>query len=482
MSDLKGRHYIAGEWVDAAADGWLHSNNPANGCRVGTSPKGSETLAEAAVEAARHAFEKSSWAMEPRLRAGVLLEVAARLEARQSDIARLLVQENGKIIGQAMHEVAAAVSETRYYAGLARNIFGRTFESGSDRMSLLTREPAGVVAVIVPWNAPVTLLVRSLAPALAAGCCVVVKPAAQTALTNAAVIGCFDGIEGLPDGCVNSVNESGTKVGRTLVSHTDVDVVSFTGSSRTGKIIMASAAETIKHVSLELGGKAPALVFADADLELAIAEIRRSAIALNGQMCTSVSRVLVDRAVSDRLERQLPDAFDSVKVGDPLHPGTELGPLIDMASRNRILGIIGRAGEEAELLLRGRAPGGVLESGSFVTPTLFRTDDPESWLVQTELFGPVVALEVFEGEEEAIAKANATRFGLVASVFTRDLNRAMRVARRLKFGTVWLNSHNRLMAEAETGGYRESGIGRLHGVEAMNDFLETKHIYVESGD
>ena len=372
-----------------------------------------------------------------------------------------------------------AFGEARYYAGLARNVFGRTTETGPGKISMLTREPSGVVAVIVPWNAPVTLFVRSVAPALAAGCTVVVKPAPQTPLINAEIMRCFDDIPGLPPGVINSVNENGIEVGQALATHAEVDVISFTGSSATGKVMMRAASDTLKHLSLELGGKAPAVVFEDADLDLATAEIRRASIVLTGQMCTAISRVLVHSSLADEMTQRLTAAYGSVKVGHGLDAGTEMGPLIDAPNQARVLGIIDRAADEADLVLRGVAPDGDLSAGAFVTPSIFRIDEVTHPLVQDELFGPIISVETFEDEAEAIAKSNATRYGLASSVYTRDLNRAMRLGRKLKFGTVWLNSHNRLLAEAETGGYRQSGIGRLHGVEALNDFLETKHVYME---
>ena len=482
MTGLQGNHFIDGVWVQEAPNGMMESINPSTGHSLGTVPRGSPDLADRAVRAARCAFESTDWASDPRLRARVLLAFAANLEARKEEIARLLASENGKVLAQCVHEVAAGFGEARYYAGVARNIFGRTFESGPGKMSLLTREPSGVVSVIVPWNAPVTLFVRSVAPALAAGCTVVVKPAPQTPLTHAAVMACLDQIDCLPRGVINSVNENGTEIGEAFSTHPEVDVISFTGSARTGKVIMANAARTVKHVSLELGGKAPAIVFADADLDKAVAEIRRSSIALNGQMCTSISRILVEAPIHEEMAERVVAAYRSTVIGDPLEPGTELGPQIDKANQERILGIVDRAGRETELLLRGEAPGGALAAGSFVTPSVFAIDDLASDLVQDELFGPIVSLERFRDEAQAIEMANATRYGLASSVFTNDLKRAMRMGRKLKSGTVWLNSHNRLLAEAETGGYRESGIGRLHGIEAMNDFLETKHIYYEAED
>ena len=482
MSSESGHHYIAGTWIADASNGMADVVDPSSGEVIGQAPNGSAALAEQAILSARDAFETMSWASDPRLRAKVLLEVADRLEARQQGIAQLMARENGKVLGQAVHEVAAGVGEARYYAGVARNVFGRTFESGPGKMSLMTREPAGVVSVIVPWNAPVALLIRSVAPALAAGCAVVIKPAPQTPLTNAAVMACFDEVDGLPPGIVNSVNEHGTEVGTVLSTHPEIDVVSFTGSSRTGKIIMANAADTIKHVSLELGGKAPAIVFDDADLDKAVAEIRHSAIILNGQMCTSISRILVQDTILDDMTARMRAALASVATGDPLATGTEMGPLIDKPNQHRVLGLVDRAADETGLLLRGGPLEGDLANGFFVTPSLFACDDVSHPLIQDELFGPIVALERFADEAEALAKANATRFGLAASVYTNDLKRAMRLGRKLKFGSVWLNCHNRLLAEVETGGYRESGIGRLHGIEAMNDFLETKHIYYEAED
>lgn len=480
MSAQQGFNFIEGRWIGEVGNGTSDVIEPATGRVMGSAPNGSAALAGDAVAAARAAFETTDWAFEPRMRAKALLEFADALEARREEIATLLARESGKVLPQAIGEIGAGFGEARYYAGIARNVFGRTFESGRGKMSLITREPSGVVSVIVPWNAPVTLLVRSVAPALAAGCSVVIKPAPQTPLTNAAVMACFEAVSSLPPGIVNSVNEFGTEVGTVLSTDPDIDVISFTGSSRTGKVIMANAAETIKHVSLELGGKAPAMVFADADPERAVSEIVRGALALNGQMCTCISRILVQDEVYDDVTARLIAAFGNVAMGDPLANGIGLGPLIDKANQNRILELVARAEDEATVLLKGGPGKGPLAAGSFVSPTLYAIDNVTHDLVQQELFGPIVSVERFATEADALAMANATRFGLAASVYTRDLDRSMRISRALRSGTVWINSHNRLFAEVETGGYRESGIGRLHGVEAMNDFLQSKHVYFEN--
>lgn len=481
MGYLEADHYINGTWVAEAPNGYTESLNPATGELLGRAPNGSVELAERAVMAARETFETNVWASSPRLRSAALLEFADRMEARKDEIANLLSRECGKILAQAEGEVMGSIGEARYYAGVARNLFGRTFESEPGKLSLMTREPSGVVSVIVPWNAPVILLVRSIAPALAAGCTVVIKPAPQTPLINALIMQCIAETTSLPFGAVNSINENGIEVGHILSSHDEIDVVSFTGSTHTGSIIMSNAARSIKHVSLELGGKAPAVVFADADLEAAIGEITRSSLVLNGQMCTAISRVLVEEQVYDDMKERLKRSFENIVIGDPLQTGVQLGPLIDQSNQERVLKVIERAVLETnDVVLRGEALRGDLSAGSFVSPSIFEVSDTSNWLVQDELFAPIIALERFGDEAEAIARANATRFGLASSIYTNDLKRSMRVSRKLKFGSVWLNCHNRLMPEVETGGYRTSGIGRLHGIEAMNDFLETKHIYLES--
>ncbi len=468
------RHFIDGAFL---AEGPLApSINPADETVVGEAHLGTADLVARAAGAAREAFA-TTWPQAPRQRAQALFEFADRLEAARDEIADLVVAENGKLRKEALGETMGAISEARYYAGLARNIRGSMQEVLPGQLSLFHREAAGVAAIIVPWNAPVTLLVRSLGPALAAGCTVVLKPAAQTPLVHARIMECLADCPSLPKGVVNSVNENGTEVGKALVASPLIDVISFTGSSATGKLIMAGAAPTLKRVGLELGGKAPAVIFEDADLDLAVKELTYAALNMAGQICVAPARFLVHASVAGAFEEKIAAAFRATRTGPGNDPASTMGALIDRPNQERLVRIVEQAGDEGELILKGTP----LEKGAFLTPTLFRIDDLTSSLVQEELFGPVVSVETFEDEAEAIAKANATRYGLAASVFTRDLNRAMRASRAIRAGTVWLNAHTRLFAEGETGGYGQSGLGRLHGPEGLADFLETKHIYLEQG-
>jgi acyl-CoA reductase-like NAD-dependent aldehyde dehydrogenase len=479
---LTASHYIDGQWTDAVAGAprYGESLNPATTEAAARYAEGGSAEAEAAVAAARRAFEQSPWRHAPRLRADVLLRFADKLDARKEEIADWLVTLNGKLRRESMGEILAAVSELRYYAGLARNLFGRVIEVEPGCFSSLEREAAGVAAIILPWNAPITLLVRSLAPALAAGCAVVIKPAFQTALAHNLALECLTGDERIPAGIVNSVIESGATVSQHLCVAPDVDVISFTGSTAVGKKIAAAAAGTLKRLSLELGGKAPALVFADADEDKTVAGVVAGSLIMAGQQCTAISRVLVHESVYDRYAARLTEAFKQVRVGRGDDPRSQMGSLIDIANRDRIAQLVEQAGNAGKVLVHGRTPGGDLARGAFIEPSLVAIEDLNSDYVQRELFGPLLVIERFRDEDDAVARANATRYSLASSVWTTDARRGRRLATRMKFGTVWANCHNRLFAEAETGGHADSGYGRLHGQEGLNDFLETKHFYYET--
>ncbi|ADG19645.1 Aldehyde Dehydrogenase [Paraburkholderia atlantica] len=470
---MNARHWIAGEWTGTPN---IDSIDPATGDAIGRFADGGSSEADAAIAAARHAFDRTTWAQDARLRQDVLLGWASALEAERDMLATLLTRENGKAIAQSRDEIAGAISEVRYYAGLARHIAGHVLEPEPGTISTMLREAAGVAAIIVPWNAPAVLLVRSLAPALAAGCTVIVKPAAQTSLLTAAMLRCFEHTA-LPEGAVNLVNERGYAASQRLVDSHGVDVVSFTGSTATGKKIMAAAADSMKKLSLELGGKSCCVVFDDADVAAIAPRLARAATIISGQQCTAARRVLVHASRAAQMREQLASALASLRVGPGIDPATDIGALIDGTTRDAVARTIERACGTAErVLLRGTCSG-----HAFLSPTLVEHDDPKAFFCQDEIFGPFVTLEVFENEMEAIEKANDTVFGLSASVWTHDGARALRVARALRNGTVWINDHNKLFAEAETGGYRQSGLGRLHGYDALADFTELKHICMPAG-
>ncbi|KAB2903519.1 MAG: aldehyde dehydrogenase family protein [Burkholderiaceae bacterium] len=479
---LEALNLINGQWLVAQCGRWGTRHNPADGAAIGRYVASARSDAEAAVAAARRAFERPQWSQNPRLRQMVMLHWADRVEAHAESLAKLLTLENGKVLAQARGEIGAAVSEIRYYAGLTRYMPGHVFEVEPGVFSTLLKEPAGVVGIIVPWNAPAVLLIRSLTPALAAGCTVVIKPAPQTALLTAALIEHLHAVEGLPSGVVNLVSEEGHEVAAWLVESPDVDVISFTGSNATGQRIMAAAAPMMKKLSLELGGKSACLVFEDADVAKVAPALAAAATIISGQQCTAARRVLVHARHYEEMKSALGAALQALRVGPGLVDGMQIGPMIDAGTAACVGARIQDAMDAAdEVVLRGGVVGGELASGAFLTPTLVAHRDTHAFFVQEEIFGPLVVIERFEDEAEAVARANHSEFGLSASVWTHDGARAMRVARALRNGTVWINDHNRLFAEAETGGYRKSGLGRLHGYDALIDFQEIKHIYQSVG-
>ena len=482
MSGL-ARHWIDGQWTASSDGSESVTLDPADGSEVWRFADGSLAEAEASVAAARRVFETSGWAHDPRRRARALLEMADALDARRQPLAESLCRENGKPLGECLHEVAISSSELRFYAGLARASFGRVMETEPGHVSMIAREPMGVAGIIVPWNAPLILLVRSLGPALAAGCTAAIKHAAQTAGTSALACEAFAAAASLPQGCVNAFAERGAAGAKHLVASTEVDVLSYTGSTHVGKLIMADAAGTLKRLNLELGGSAPCIVFEDADLDRTAAALVKAGMVMAGQQCVAASRLIVHERILGAFTRRLALALEALVVGRGLDPATQLGPLIDLRSRDRVARLAADAVDRGARVLRepGR-PGGPLVNGAFLTPGLLQVDDPGDPILQQEIFGPVLTLQCFSTEAEAVQRSNDSRFGLAASVWTADLRRGQRVAQKIRAGTVWLNMHGRLAAEIETGGYKESGIGRLHGVQGLEEFLHSKHVAWELGN
>jgi betaine-aldehyde dehydrogenase len=473
-------NFVAGEWVEASSGRRFASYNPASGEEVATAPLSDRADAAMAARTARDAFEGSQWAEDPSLRSRILWRWAQALESQAERLARILTLENGKPLRESRIETGRADSAIRFYAGLARALYGRTLQLSPTTFSMINREPVGVVAVIVPWNWPVTLLIRSLAPALAAGNTVVVKPASYTPWISAEVLRPLLEDPELPRGVVNFVTGPGSTVGDELVTSPQVDMVAFTGDSATGKAIMQAASGTLKKLALELGGKSPNIIFSDADLSRALPAAAEAIFTTSGQICTAGSRLLVERSIKDQVVTGLAEIAGKLKVGPGLQEDVDMGPIISAGQLDRILSYVEVGKSQARLVAGGhRLSGPVYERGFFLAPTIFDDVPTASPLFQEEIFGPVLAVEAFETEEEAVELANATPYGLSAGLWTRDLNRMHRVARRIKAGTVWVNQYNRFYPEVEVGGYKESGIGRQYGLDGLLEFTHTKSINLE---
>ncbi|WP_328907521.1 aldehyde dehydrogenase family protein [Streptomyces sp. NBC_00234] len=469
------RHFIDGAWTESRRVG--SSTDPATGELVGTFADGGAEEARAAIDAARRAFETGDWARDRDLRARALFEMSDRMAERRDELIALLSRENGKILAEAALEVDLTISKIRYYGALALTESGRASEVRPGLYSMTLRQPAGVAGVIAPWNSPVILSVRSFAPALAAGATVVLKLPGQTALTNHLLFEIVAATTSLPKGAFNAFTESGSAGARLLVSDPGVDVISYTGSTRVGRSIMADASSALKAVSLELGGKTPMIVFDDADLDAAVPVLTKAITTFTGQFCMTGSRILVQRGIADELRTRLSAALEAVRVGPGDDPASDMGPLIDRANAERVDQLVAEAATYADVVVRGgRVTDGSLAAGAFIRPSLVEVTDVDVPIVQQEVFGPVATFEVFDDEADAIARANATEFGLAAGVWSRDADRPLRVGRELDAGTVWANTWAVVVDQMEEGGFKQSGVGRLNGERALEEFQEIKHI------
>ena len=467
------RHWIDGAWLESELV--TDSCNPATGEWLGRFADGGEAEARAAVNAARRTFAGTVWGLDRALRSRALLELADGFEARASELALILTRENGKTLAEATGEVGAPAAILRHNAAQALTGVGTAAEVAPGHYFSSVAEPVGVVAIIVPWNAPVALFVRSLGPALAAGNTVVAKLPGQTARTNALIADVVSKAPSLPVGVVNMFTESGNTGAPFLVESADVDMVSFTGSIEVGRQIAAAGAKTLKRVNLELGGKTPMIVFDDAALASTLPLLVAAVTTFAGQNCMAGSRILVQRGIADQVRERLGQRLTHVVVGPGEEQDTEMGSLIDKSAVARVDRIVADSASYAKVIVRGGpVTDGSLAFGAFYRPSLIEVEDLSAPIIQQEIFGPVATFEVFDNEDDAIHRANATEFGLAAAVFTSDVDRARRVSRQINAGTVWTNTWFAINNGFEEGGYKQSGVGRLRGARGLAEFQEIK--------
>jgi len=473
--------FLNGEWIEAGDGATREVFSPANNQLLAVAADGGERDAEAAIGHARRAFDEGPWPqMRAPERASYLFKLADLIDKNADALAELETRNNGKPLREAKYDVADAAGCFRYYAGLITKPLGQTYEVGDPVIQgMVVREPVGVCGQIIPWNYPLLMAAWKLAPGLAAGNCCILKPAEVTPLT---AIELFKLIAeaGFPPGAAQLLLGPGPTVGQALAASMQVDKIAFTGGTVTGRKIMTAETGNIKKVTLELGGKSPCIVFADADFDVALEYAMFAIFAGQGEVCSAGSRLILDKKIADKFLPRLAEASAKIVVGDGLDPMTEMGPLITPAHMEKVLGYIeaGR-GEGAETICGGhRVIDGALADGNFVAPTIFVRTRPEMKIVREEIFGPVLVVQLFETEEEAVRLANDTIYGLAGGVFTSDLGKGLRVLKKLRAGVTWLNTYHPTFNEAPWGGYKQSGIGRELGTFGLDAYLETKQINI----
>lgn len=473
--------FFNGAWVEAADGGTREILNPANNQLLATVTDGNENDAHTAIEHARKAFDQGPWPkMRAQERAGYLFKLADLIEARGDALAELETRNNGKPLREAKFDVADAAACFRYYAGLITKPLGQTYEvSDPTIQAMVVREPIGVCGQVIPWNYPLLMAAWKLAPGLAAGNCCILKPAETTPLT---AIELFKLIAeaGFPPGSAQLLLGGGPTAGNALAASDRVDKIAFTGGTFTGRKIMAAATSNIKKVTLELGGKSPVIVFADADFDVALEYAMFAIFAGQGEVCSAGSRLILERKLADKFLPRLAEASGKIIVGDGLDPKTEMGPLISKTHLERVMHYIDVGREEGAQVLCGgrRLADGALAQGNFVAPTIFTETKPEMKIVREEIFGPVQVVQLFDTEEEALRLANDTIYGLAGGVFTSDPGKGLRVLKGLRAGITWLNTYHPTFNEAPWGGYKQSGIGRELGTYGLEAYLETKQINI----
>ncbi|MGP4033464.1 aldehyde dehydrogenase family protein [Pseudarthrobacter sp. 1C304] len=471
--------FIGGSWTAASDGGTRDIHCPADGSLVGTVSEGTAEDSARAVAAAKAAFDAGEWSGKSPLERGTfLINVAARLRERKAEFARAETLDTGKRLVESEIDIEDIANCFEYFGKLSGQDSGRVVDAGSPTVvSRIEYEPVGVCSLIAPWNYPLLQASWKIAPALAAGCSFVLKPSELTPHTSILMMAVLQEL-GLPDGVANLVLGDGRTVGSVLSSHPDVDLVSFTGGLETGKTIAAAAAGSVKKVALELGGKNPNIIFADADLEAALDNALNAAFVHSGQVCSAGARLIVEESIADTFVDELVRRAEQIRLGGPFDPDAETGPLISAAHRDKVTAYVDKGVAEGARLRCGGAWGeGELEKGFYYLPTVLDQVKSGMSVVVDEAFGPVVTVETFSTEEEAVKIGNDTHYGLAGAVWSQDAGKSQRVARGLRHGTIWINDFHPYLPQAEWGGFGQSGVGRELGPTGLAEYQEAKHVY-----
>jgi betaine-aldehyde dehydrogenase len=471
------RMYINGQWAESVSGAWFPVYDPSTEEIIAEVPEANSADVNRAVLAARSAFDSGGWPqMTAQERGRLLFKLAGRIREEAAALAELEARNCGKPIVEAEFDIADTATCFEYYGGLATKVLGHVNPVPDNALSLALREPVGVAGQIIPWNYPLLMAAWKLAPALAAGCTCILKPAEQTPLTALKMAGWLEEI-GFPPGVINIVAGFGESAGAPIVNHSQVDKIAFTGSAAVGKIILKNAADSIKRVTLELGGKSPNIFFADADFEAAIDGALFGVFINQGEVCSAGSRILVERPIYSKFVEAFSEKAKRITLGPPLDRETKMGPVVSKEQYDRVRRYqeIGKA--EAKLVAGGGRPAS-LARGYYLEPTIFADVDNSTRIAQEEVFGPVAAVIPFEGEAEAIRIANDTPYGLAAAVWSRDIYRALRVVKAVRAGIVWVNHMQPTYVEAPWGGCKQSGFGRELGPWGIEEYLETKQVHI----